>query len=287
MRPIWTGTISFGLVSIPVRLVPAEAREELDFTLLDTRDSSPIGYQKINKRTGQPVPADRIARGFEYAQGRYVIVSEDDLRRASPERTRRIDIHSFADLDEIDPRYFDRPYYLEPAPGGEKAYALLREALERTGKVGIATVVVKTREHLAAVVPRAGILVLNLLRHASELRDPVRARTPSGARNGARVSDREVKMAERLIQEMAAPWKPEQYRDDYRNDLMAFIKKRAKRGALESAPEEATPPARRGEVVDIATLLRKSLEGTRDARPRARARVSARARAARPRARSA
>jgi DNA end-binding protein Ku len=261
---LWTGSISFGLVTIPVSLVTAEVREELDFTLLDRRDDSPIGYQKINKRTGKPVPADQIVRGFPYRDGRYVVVSDADLRRASPERTQRIDVVSFVEAGEIPPIYFDRPYYLEPARGGERAYALFREALRRSGRVVVATVVVKTREHLAAILVQDRVLVLDLLRYASELRDPSRLRVSGPGLRG--VSEREIKMAERLIDDMTGPWKPERYRDEYRDELLAFIKKRGRAGQLASAPEvveaEEEPARRpRADVIDIADLLRKSLAG--------------------------
>src|SRR5512144_8041 len=258
---LWTGSISFGLVTIPVSLVTAEVREELDFTLLDRRDDSPIGYQKISKRTGKPVPADRIVRGFEYQDGRYVVLSDADLRRASPERTQRIDVVSFVQAAESPPVYFDRPYYLEPARGGERGYALFREALRRSGRVAIATVVVKTRQHLAAIVVQDRVLVLDLLRYAAELRDPSRLRVPAPGLKG--ISDREIRMAERLIDEMTEPWRPERYRDEYRDELMAFIKKRGRAGNLAAAPETEEEPARRprADVIDIADLLRKSLAG--------------------------
>ena len=258
---LWTGSISFGLVTIPVSLVTAEAREELDFTLLDRRDDSPIGYQKISKRTGKPVPADRIVRGFPYQDGRYVVVSDADLRRASPERTQRIDVVSFVEAGEIPPIYFDRPYFLEPARGGERGYALFREALRRSGRVAVATVVVKTRQHLAAILVQDRVLVLDLLRYASELRDPSRLRVPGPGVKG--ISEREIRMAERLIADMTEPWKPERYRDEYRDELLAFIRKRGRAGKLASAPEAeaAGEPARRprADVIDIADLLRKSL----------------------------
>ncbi len=259
---LWTGSISFGLVNIPVSLVTAERHDELDFTLLDERDDSPIGYQKINKRTGKPVPNDRIVRGFEYQDGRYVIVSDADLKRASPERTQRIDILSFVEAGEIPPMYFDRPYYLEPGRGGDRGYALFREALRKSGKVAVASVVVKTREHLAAVLAQNDVLVLNLLRYESELRESSKLRVP-GALKSLKISEREVAMAERLIGEMSESWKPERYHDEYRDDLLAFIKKRGRAGQLAASPEpeeEAAPSrARRAEVVDIADLLQKSL----------------------------
>jgi DNA end-binding protein Ku len=275
--PIWTGSISFGLVNIPVSLVTAEAREEeLDFTLLDRDDDSPIGYRKINKSTGEPVPNERIVRGFEYQKGRYVIVTDADLKKANPERTQRIDILSFVEAGEIAPQYFDRPYYLEPARGGERGYALFREALRRTGKVAVASVVVKTRQHLAAVLVQDDVLMLDLLRYAYELRDPSHLRVPGTNLKALRITEGEIRMAERLIAEMTEPWRPERYHDDYRDELVAFIKKRAKAGKLAAAPEMEEKPTRprRGEVIDIADLLRKSLAraGPRKGEERRRAR---------------
>jgi DNA end-binding protein Ku len=274
---IWTGSISFGLVNVPVSLVTAEQRDDLDFTLLDKRDSSPIGYQKISKRTGKPVPGDRIVRGIEQANGRYVVVSDADLRRASPERTQRIDILAFVDGTAIAPVYFDRPYYLEPARGGERGYALFREALRRSGKVAVASVVVKTRQHLAAVVVQDRVLVLDVVRYASELRDPSKLRVPGTNLKSLRISDRELKMAERLVAEMTEDWDPEQYHDEYRDELLAFIKKRSRAGQLTSAPEIEEKPAtrKRADIIDIAELLKQSLARTGEDRRRPRRRKSA------------
>jgi DNA end-binding protein Ku len=274
---IWTGSISFGLVNIPVSLVTAEQRDDLDFTLLDKRDSSPIGYQKISKRTGKPVPGDRIVRGVEQANGRYVVVSDADLRRASPERTQRIDILAFVEAPAIPPLYFDRPYYLEPARGGERGYALFREALRRSDKVAVASVVVKTRQHLAAVLVHDRILVLNVLRYASELRDPSKLRVPGAALKSLRIPDRELKMAERLVAEMTEDWDPQKYHDEYRDELLAFIKKRGRAGQLTSAPETEEKPAtrKRADVIDIAELLKRSLAKTGEDRRRPRRRKSA------------
>lgn len=274
---IWTGSISFGLVNVPVSLVTAEQRDDLDFTLLDKRDSSPIGYQKISKRTGKPVPGDRIVRGIEQANGRYVVVSDADLRRASPERTQRIDILAFVDGTAIAPVYFDRPYYLEPARGGERGYALFREALRRSGKVAVASVVVKTRQHLAAVVVQDRVLVLDVVRYASELRDPSKLRVPGTNLKSLRISDRELKMAERLVAEMTEDWDPEQYHDEYRDELLAFIRKRSRAGQLTSAPETEEQPAtrKRADIIDIAELLKQSLARTGEDRRRPRRRKSA------------
>jgi len=274
---IWTGSISFGLVNIPVSLVTAEQRDDLDFTLLDKRDSSPIGYQKISKRTGKPVPGDRIVRGVEQTDGRYVVVSDTDLRRASPERTQRIDILAFVEATAIPPLYFDRPYYLEPARGGERGYALFREALRRSGKLAVASVVVKTRQHLAAVLVYDRVLVLDVLRYASELRDPSKLRVPGTTLKALRISDRELKMAERLVAEMTEDWDPKKYHDEYRDELLAFIKKRGRAGQLTSAPETEEKPAtrKRADVIDIAELLKRSLAKTGEDRRRPRRRKSA------------
>lgn len=274
---IWTGSISFGLVNIPVSLVTAEQRDDLDFTLLDKRDSSPIGYQKISKRSGKPVPPDRIVRGVEQANGRYVVVSDADLRRASPERTQRIDILAFVDASAISPLYFDRPYYLEPARGGERGYALFREALRRSDKVAVASVVVKTRQHLAAVLVHDRVLVLDVLRYAAELRDPSRLRVPGAGLKALRISDRELKMAERLVAEMTEDWDPKQYHDEYRDELLAFIKKRSRAGKVTGAPETEEEPAtpKRADIIDIAELLKRSLARTGEDRRRPRRRKSA------------
>jgi DNA end-binding protein Ku len=274
---IWTGSISFGLVNIPVSLVTAEQRDDLDFTLLDKRDSSPIGYQKISKRTGKPVPGDRIVRGVEQTNGRYVVVSDTDLRRASPERTQRIDILAFVEATAIPPLYFDRPYYLEPARGGERGYALFREALRRSGKLAVASVVVKTRQHLAAVLVYDRVLVLDVLRYASELRDPAKLRVPGTMLKALRISDRELKMAERLVAEMTEDWDPKKYHDEYRDELLAFIKKRGRAGQLNSAPatEEKRATRKRADVIDIAELLKRSLAKTGEDRRRPRRRKSA------------
>ncbi|HEY7435515.1 MAG TPA: Ku protein [Methylomirabilota bacterium] len=274
---LWTGSISFGLVNIPVSLVTAEQRDEPDFTLLDKRDGSPIGYQKINKHTGKPVPVDRIVRGVEHSSGRYVIVSDADLRRASPERTQRIDVLAFVEAGAIPPMHFDRPYYLEPARGGDRGYALFREALRRSGKVAVASVVVKTRQHLAAIQIHDRVLVLDLLRYASELRDPSRLRVPGDSLKALRISERELKMAERLVAEMTEDWAPEKYHDEYREELLAFIRKRGRAGRLAAAAEtpEEPAPRKRADVIDIAELLKRSLAKSGEERRRPRRRKSA------------
>jgi len=273
---IWKGHITFGLVSIPVALYPAaQSRDENDFTLLDRKDMSPIGYRKVNKATGEEVPRERITRGFEYGKGRYVIVSDADLRRASPERTQQIAITSFVDPAEVQPKYFDRPYYLEAVPKQEKGYALLREMMRKSGKIAVATVVIHTRQHLATLMAEEDVLVLDLLRYPQELRDPSRLNLPGKSLKALGVSDKELKMAERLVEQMVEPWEPEKYRDEYRDELTAFIRKRAKAGKIEKPGVEEPAPRKAGKVIDIMSLLKQSVEKAEKGRPRARARKSA------------
>ncbi|HEV7516072.1 MAG TPA: Ku protein [Thermoanaerobaculia bacterium] len=255
-RSIWKGSISFGLVNIPVGLYSAEKRQEVQFHLLDKRDQSPIHYQRVSEKTGKEVAWDDIVRGYEYEEGHYVILSDEDLKRANPEATQTVDILDFVDAADIPTVYFDKPYYLGPDKKGAKSYALLRETLVKTGKVGIAKVVIRTRQYLSAVVPQGDVLILNLLRVAHELRDAGEVEVPHGR---AGVTDRELEMAERLVEGMVSDWDPEKYRDSYENDLMTLIEKRVKSG--DTAEVEAPAPRKReGNVVDLMALLKRSVE---------------------------
>src|SRR3954468_996128 len=257
-RAIWKGSISFGLVNIPVGLYAAESRDEISFKLLDKKTMSPIHYKRVSEESGKEVPWEETVRGYELESGKYVVMSDEDLKRAAPEATQTIDIPDFVDLDDISPLYFDKPYYLGPDKKGAKAYALLREVLRRTKKVGIARVVIRTRQYLAAVVARGDVLTLELMRYAHELRDPSDVDVPHGKQG---VSDREVDMAERLVEGMVAAWDPEKYKDNYRQELMKTIEKRAKAGQFESSPEpEAKPREARSNVVDLMALLKQSVE---------------------------
>jgi DNA end-binding protein Ku len=255
-RAIWKGSISFGLVNIPVGLYSAEKRQEVQFHLLNKKDQSPIRYQRVSEKTGKEVPWDDIVRGYEYEEGHYVILSDEDLKRANPESTQTVDILDFVDAADIPAYYFDKPYYLGPDKKGAKSYALLRETLVRTGKVGIAKVVIRTRQYLSAVVPEGDVLVLNLLRFAHELRDASEVEIPHGR---AGVTDRELDMAEKLVNGMVSDWDPEKYRDSYESDLMNLIEKRVKSG--DTAAVE-TPVVRKhtGNVVDLMALLKRSVE---------------------------
>ncbi len=257
-RSIWKGSITFGLVNIPVGLYSAETRDEIHFKMLDKKTLSPIHYKRVSEESGKEVDWNDIVRGYEFSPGKYVVMSDEDLKSAAPEATQTIDIVDFVDMDEISPLYFDKPYYLGPDKKGTKAYALLREVLRRTNKVGIAKVVIRTRQYLAAVVPRGEVLTLELLRFAHELRDPSELDIPKGKEG---VSERELDMAERLVEGMVDAWDPEKYKDDYRRDLMKTIKERAEAGQLEAAPEPAPKPRQTSSnVVDLMALLKRSVE---------------------------
>jgi DNA end-binding protein Ku len=269
-RPIWKGSINFGLVNIPVALYPAEADSSIDFDLLDRRDFSRVRYQRVNEKTGREVPWNEIVKGYEYQKGDYVALSDEDFRKANVEATQSIDIIDFVDASQISPTYFDKPYYLAPLKNGRHAYTLLREVLKRTGKVGIARVVIRTREHLAALFPEGPLLILNLLRFSHELRDPASLDIPESSSKRVGMSDQELKMAERLVETMVGEWNPEKYRDEYRQDLLDVIEKKVKSGqtkALEPA-EGTSRPKRQGKVIDIMDLLRESVEqGRKKAAP--------------------
>jgi DNA end-binding protein Ku len=260
-RAIWKGSITFGLVNIPVGLYSAEKREEVSFHLLDRRNMARVRYKRVNEKTDKEVPWEETVRGYEYESGQYVVLSDEDLRRASPEKTQTVDILDFVDLDEIDPRYFDKPYYLAPDKRGAKSYALLRETLRRTRKVGIATVVIRTKQYLAAVSVHDDVIVLDILRYSHELRDWEDLDLPKGKEG---VSERELDMAERLVEGMVSDWDPDRYKDTYVEDMMAMIQRRVKAGQTEASPEpeeEEKRPAR-GQVVDLMALLKQSVEDT-------------------------
>lgn len=259
---IWKGSISFGLVNIPVGLHSGEKRNELNFTLLDSKSLAPVGYKRINKSTGKEVPWGDIVKGYEYESGRYVVLKEEDFKRANIKASQTIDIVSFVDANQIPPVYFDKPYYLEPIGNGKKSYALLRETLKRTGKVGVATVVIHTRQYLSVVTPMGKSLVLNLLRFPDELRSADDLDLPGEDLESQGVSEKELKMAEMLVGTMIDEWQPEQFHDKYREDLMALIRHRIDTGQIESVEEpmpEVVQPSG-AEVIDLMALLKKSVE---------------------------
>jgi DNA end-binding protein Ku len=261
-RSIWKGALSFGLVNIPVGLFPAESRDRLRFRQLDRRTMSVIHEERQNEQN-EPVPPEDIVRGYEYRSGEFVTLSDEDFRRADPVATQTIEITGFVGADEIDATYFERPYYLAPTKAGRKGYALLRETLRRSGRVAVARVVIRTRQYLAAVVPRGDVLVLELLRYAHELRAPDELDLPGDDLEELGVSDREIAMAEQLVEAMVEPWDPEQYRDAYREELLRLIEEKAEAGGVEPVAE-AAPEQPAGEVIDIMALLKRSVEERRE-----------------------
>jgi DNA end-binding protein Ku len=261
-RTLWKGAISFGLVHIPVGLYSAEKRNSFDLTMLDRRSMKPVGFKRYNKETGQDVAWDDIVKGYEYEKGRYVVLTEEDFRRANVEATQTVEILSFVDQDEIGPMYYETPYYLAPDKRGHKGYALLRETLNQTGKIAIANVVIRTRQYVAALIPYKDVILMNTLRYPNELRDTDELEVPSSNLKTVGVSPREVEMAQRLVEGMSTPWKPEEHRDTYHEDLLALIEKRVEAGQTEvvTEPSKAESKRPKGEVVDLMALLKKSVE---------------------------
>jgi DNA end-binding protein Ku len=257
MRAIWKGSISFSLVNIPIALYPATRREEIKFHLLRKKDLSPIKYRRVAETDHQEVPWEEIVKGYEYEKGQFVVIEEEDFKRADIEATQTVDILEFVPLQDIDPMFFDKPYYLEPEKKGVKAYALLREALKRSGKVGIAKVVLKTRQHLAAVKPDREALVLELMHFSEELVDSKELQIPTNLELGAK----ELEMAGELITRMTTEWQADKYTDDYRHALMNLIEQKAQSGGQSpSMPALKREPTK---VIDLVAVLQESLNSTK------------------------
>jgi DNA end-binding protein Ku len=263
-RSIWKGAISFGLVNIPVALYSAESRRELRFNQLDRRTMTRVRERRVDEQTGREVPYEEIVRGYDTGGGNYVVLDDDDFRRANPKATQAIGIIGFVNADEIDITYFDKPYYLAPVGTGKKGYALLRAVLRDTGRVAIAKVVIRTREYLCAVIPRGEVMVLELLRFAHELREPSELEVPGDDLEALGLTQPEITMAEQLVAAMVTPWQPADYRDEYREDILRVIEeKQTHPGA--AAPVATGGGTGEGQVVDIMALLRRSVEEARGA----------------------
>jgi DNA end-binding protein Ku len=263
MRAIWKGSISFGLINIPVSLVPASRREEIKFRLLRAGDLSPVNYRRVAEADGKEVPWEQIVKGYEYEKGKFVVLRDEDFKRVDIEATQTVDIVDFVLLEEINPMFFHKPFYLEPVKkSGAKAYILLRDALRAEGKVGIAKVVIKTRQYLAAVKPAGKMLNLELMHFADELVSPDSLAAPAAAE----VSKNELEMARTLIGQMTDKWQPDKYRDDYRTELMKLIEQKAASGgpAAKTAPKAKTRSPEN--VVDLAEVLQRSLRETKGGR---------------------
>jgi len=255
MRAIWKGSISFGLVNIPIALYPATRKEELRFRLLRAKDLSPVNYKRVAEADGKEVPWDEIVKGYEYEKGKFIVLKDEDFQRVDLEATQTVDIQDFVDLDEIDPMFFYKPYYLEPRKGGDKGYVLLRDALQDSKKVGIAKVVIKTRQYLAGVKAEDAVLVLELMHFAEELADTGKLHVPKKLEP----RKKEMDMAKALIDSMSAEWNPAKYRDDYREALMEVIEEKVEAGGkeIEEKPKPKKVPTK---VIDLVEVLQKSLE---------------------------
>lgn len=261
-RPIWTGNLSFGLLNVPVSLMSGERKVDLHFRMLDSRDKKPIRFERVNADTGEEVPWKDIIKAFEYDKGSYVVVDKEDIASAAPESHESVDVETFVDAGSIDLRYFEKPYVLVPGKKAEKGYVLLRETLKASKKVGIARVVIRTREYLCAVMPEGDALVLILLRYPQELVDPNDYKLPTGKTASYRVTPKEVEMAKQLIASMSGKWEPRAYHDEFRERLQAIIKKRIKsKGNLAKVVESpADHEDAATNVVDFMSLLQKSLD---------------------------
>jgi DNA end-binding protein Ku len=260
-RPIWNGTLSFGLLNVPVSVMPAERRVDLHFRMLDSRSNTPIRYERVNADTGEEVPWKDIVKAYEYKKGSYVVLRPEDIKSASPEGREAVEVEAFVDAAAVGPEYFEKPYVLVPGKKAEKGYVLLRETLRRTGKIGIARVVIRTRGYLSAVIPKDDSLLLVLLRYPQELVDVDDYALPSGKTASYRITAKELQMAEQLVDSMSGKWEPGDFRDEFRDRLHKVIEKRMKsKGVVTpiddepSAPEDAST-----NVVDFMSLLQKSL----------------------------
>ena len=257
MRSVWNGTLSFGLVSIPISLFPATRREELKFRLLRKNDLSPVNYKRVAEADGKEVKWEDIVKGYEYEKGKFVVIKDEDFKRVDIEATQTVDIINFVDIAEVDPLFYYKPYYMEVGKGGDKAYVLLREALANSGRIAIAKVVIKTRQHLAAVKPEKHGLMLELMHFPDELIDAEEFKSPAQKSVGAA----ETRMAAQLIQGMSAKWTPEMYKDDYREALEKVVEAKIESGG--KSPPAPKRMKKATNVIDLVDVLRQSLAQTK------------------------
>lgn len=260
-RSIWKGAISFGLVHIPVSLVSATSSQGVDLDWLDKRSMDPVGYKRINKTTGKEVTKENIVKGVAFEKGRYVVLSEDEIRSAHPKSTQTIEIIAFVGSDQIPLQNIDTPYFLAPDKRGGKVYALLRETLKKTGKVALANVVLHTKQHLAALMPLESALVLVMLRWPAEVRSLDELELGTDVTKPT-LAKGELDMAKRLVEDMSADWQPEEYRDSFQEKIMALVAKKAKAGKIEDVEsQEGSEERKSADVIDLTELLKRSLAG--------------------------
>ena len=261
-RALWKGAISFGLVHIPVALHSATAEQGLNFDWLDKRSMDPVGYKRINKKTGKEIDKENIVKGIEYEDGQYVVLSQEEIAAAYPKATQTIEIEMFVPATDIPFVYLERPYYVVPINKGTKVYALLREALLKTRRIGIARVVIQTKQHLAALVPSGPALVLNLLRWGDEIRSWEKLSFPPEGIEETGITDKELKMAEQLVMDMSGKWHPEEFRDSFKEEIMKLVHEKVETGDIQtvSQPEESEATPGGAQILDLTELLQRSLK---------------------------
>jgi DNA end-binding protein Ku len=262
-RPFWKGTLAFGLVEIPVALRGLEKSDDLAFNLVDRKDFSPVGNRRYNKKTGKEVPWERVIRAYEFEPDRFVVLSDAELKRADSDAARTIEIVQFVEREAIEPAYFETPYLIEPLKKGSRSYALLCRALEKSGRTGIARLVLRAHQHVAAVMARDNLLVVMLLRYPHEIAVPKDLEQEAKDLGRIKVNPAELKLAEQLIDGMTGEWKPAQFKDEYREHVLALVQKKVKSGRIheidEAEPDEEPRAAKGGDVVDLVPLLKQSL----------------------------
>ena len=261
-RVLWKGAISFGLVHIPVALYSATSDHSIDFDWLDKRTMDPVGYKRVNKKTGKEIAREQIVKGIAYEDGQYVVLTDAEIAAAYPKTTQTVEIETFVPADSIPFVYLERPYYVAPINRGAKVYALLRETLQRTGRVGIARVVIQTKQHLAVLVPTGPGLVLNLLRWGADIRPWKDLPLPAEDAKAAGISERELKMAGELVADMSSDWDPDEFKDSFKDEIMKLVDRKIAAGETEAVtqPDAAEDEGRGGaKIIDLTELLQRSL----------------------------
>ena len=269
-RVLWKGAISFGLVHIPVGLHSATTESGLDFDWLDKRSMDPVGYKRINKKTGKDITKENIVKGIAYEEGQYVVLSDSEIADAYPKTTQTIEIEAFVNASDIPFVHLERPYYVAPINKGAKVYALLRETLLKTGKVGVARVVIQTKQHLAALIPSGPGMVLNLLRWGDEIRPWTHLDLPPEGVKPAGLADSEMKMAEQLVASMSTTWQPENYKDEFKDAIMKLVEQRVKAGKTETVTpfeNKEANAADGAQIIDLTELLKRSLKDSAANKP--------------------
>ena len=277
-RPVWKGAISFGLVNVPVQVYAADQSHALSFAMLDKKDFAPVGYKRYNKKTGKEVAWENIVKGYEYEKDQFVVMTDEDFRRANERASQTIDVETFVPAASIAGSFYETPYYLVPDKRGEKAYVLLRDTLEHERKIGIGQVVIRTKQHLVALVPEGPVLVMNVLRYASEIKGLEGLDVPPKTSKAVGVSARELELARKLIDDMSGPWKPMEFKDTYHLDLKRRIDEKIKRGETRelTAPEKGASERKSAEVIDLMEALKRSLGQRGNGKPAAKGSAAAR-----------